>query len=35
VSSFDNLPHDPLMKAVRRHVKCEWAVLYIETLLSG
>jgi group II intron reverse transcriptase/maturase len=32
---FDNLPHDPLMKAVRRHVKCEWAVLYIERWLTA
>ena len=32
---FDNLPHDLLMKAVRRHVKCEWAVLYIERWLTA
>jgi RNA-directed DNA polymerase len=23
---FDNLPHDPLQKAIRKHVKCQWAV---------
>ena len=27
---FDNLPHDLLLKAVRRHVQCKWALLYIE-----
>ena len=32
---LDNLPHDLLMKAVRRHVKCEWAVLYIERWLTA
>jgi group II intron reverse transcriptase/maturase len=32
---FDNLPHDLLMKAVRRHVKCEWALLYIERWLTA
>ena len=30
---FDNLPHDLLMKAVRKHVKYKWAVLYIERWL--
>ena len=24
---FDNLPHDLLLKAVRKHVRCEWALL--------
>jgi len=32
---FDNLPHDLLLKAVRRHVKCKWAVLYIERWLTA
>jgi group II intron reverse transcriptase/maturase len=32
---FDNLPHDLLLKAVRRHVKCKWAVLYIERWLRA
>lgn len=27
---FDNLPHDLLLKAVRKHVECKWARLYIE-----
>nr|WP_292463109.1 reverse transcriptase domain-containing protein [Mesorhizobium sp.] len=27
---FDNLPHDLLLKAVRTHVTCKWALLYIE-----
>ena len=30
---FDNLPHDLLLKAVRKHVKCKWALLYIERWL--
>ena len=28
-SFFDNLPHDLLMKAVRKHIDCPWALLYI------
>ncbi len=32
---FDNLPHDLLLKAVRRHVQCEWALLYIERWLTA
>jgi len=32
---FDNLPHDLLMKAVRKHVKCSWALLYIERWLTA
>ena len=32
---FDNLPHDLLLKAVRKHVKCKWAVLYIERWLKA
>ena len=32
---FDNLPHDLLLKAVRKHVKCEWALLYIERWLTA
>ena len=31
---FDNLPHDLLLKAVRKHVKCKWALLYIERWLA-
>jgi RNA-directed DNA polymerase len=27
---FDNIPHGLLLKAVRKHVKCKWALLYIE-----
>lgn len=30
---FDNLPHDLLLKAVTKHVKCNWALLYIERWL--
>ncbi len=32
-SFFDNLPHDQLMKAVRKHLDCKWALLYIERWL--
>jgi RNA-directed DNA polymerase len=32
---FDNLPHDLLLKAVRKHVKCEWALLYIERWVTA
>ena len=30
---FDNLPHDLLLKAVRKNVQCKWALLYIERWL--
>jgi RNA-directed DNA polymerase len=30
---FDNIPHDLLMKAVRRHCDCKWMLLYIERWL--
>jgi len=32
---FDNLPHDLLLKAVRKHVKCQGALLYIERWLTA
>jgi RNA-directed DNA polymerase len=32
---FDNLPHDLLLRAVRRHVQCKWALLYIERWLTA
>jgi RNA-directed DNA polymerase len=32
-SFFDNLPHDLLMKAVRRHTDYKWILLYIERWL--
>jgi len=32
-SFFDDLPHDLLMKAVRKHMECKWALLYIERWL--
>ena len=32
---FDNLSHDLLLKAVRKHVKCKWALLYIERWLTA
>ena len=30
---FDNIPHDLLMKAVRKHSQCRWVLLYIERWL--
>lgn len=30
---FDNIPHDLLMKAVRKHCDCKWILLYIERWL--
>ena len=32
---FDNLPHNLLLKAVRRHVQCKWSLLYIERWLTA
>jgi len=34
-SFFDTLPHDLLMKAVRKHIDCKWALLYIERWLKA
>jgi RNA-directed DNA polymerase len=31
---FDNIPHDLLMKAVRKHTSCKWILLYIERWLK-
>jgi RNA-directed DNA polymerase len=30
---FDNIPHELLMKAVKRHCDCKWTLLYIERWL--
>src|SRR5216684_6180793 len=32
---FDNIDHDLLLRAVRKHVKCKWALLYIERWLAA
>lgn len=32
---FDNIPHELLMKAVRKHTECKWVVLYIERWLTA
>jgi RNA-directed DNA polymerase len=32
---FDNIPHDLLMKAVRKHTNCKWEILYIERWLKA
>ena len=33
--AFDNIDHDLLMRAVRKHVKQKWALLYIERWLKA
>jgi RNA-directed DNA polymerase len=32
---FDNIDHELLLRAVRKHVKCNWALLYIERWLTA
>jgi RNA-directed DNA polymerase len=32
---FDNIDHELLLRAVRRHVRCPWALLYIERWLKA
>ena len=32
---FDNIDHELLMKAVRRHTDCKWVLLYIERWLTA
>lgn len=32
---FDNLSHELLMKAVRKHINCKWKLLYIERWLKA
>jgi len=32
---FDNISHDLLLRAIRKHVKCKWALLYIERWLTA
>lgn len=32
---FDNISHELLLKAVRKHVKCKWVLLYIERWLTA
>jgi RNA-directed DNA polymerase len=32
---FDNIPHDLLLRAVRKHAKERWVVLYIERWLTA
>jgi len=32
---FDNINHDLLMKALRRHCNCEWILLYVERWLKA
>jgi len=35
VCLFDNIDHTLLLRAVRKHVTCPWAVLYIERWLTA
>ena len=32
---FDNIDHELLLRAIRRHVTCKWALLYIERWLKA
>jgi RNA-directed DNA polymerase len=32
---FDNVDHELLLRAVRKHVRCKWALLYIERWLKA
>jgi RNA-directed DNA polymerase len=32
---FDNIDHELLLRAVRKHVQCKWALLYIERWLKA
>jgi len=32
---FDNIDHELLMKAVRKHTDCKWVILYIERFLKA
>lgn len=32
---FDNLDHELLMKAVKKHAKCKWLILYIERWIKA
>jgi RNA-directed DNA polymerase len=32
---LDNIEHELLLKAVRKHVKCKWALLYIGRWLTA
>lgn len=35
MTSFDNIDHELLLRAVRKHVTCKWALLYIERWLTA
>lgn len=35
VGLFDNIPHDLMMRAVRKHTDCKWLLLYIERWLKA
>ena len=35
MSSFDSIPHELLLKAVKKHTNCPWVLLYIERWLQA
>src|SRR6201981_2606704 len=35
IGLFDNIDHELLLRAVRKHVTCKWALLYIERWLTA
>lgn len=35
IGLFDNIDHELLMKAVRKHTDCAWIILYIERWLTA
>jgi RNA-directed DNA polymerase len=32
---FDNIPHELMLRAVRKHTECKWVILYIERWLKA
>ncbi|MGD0141283.1 MAG: reverse transcriptase domain-containing protein, partial [Tepidisphaeraceae bacterium] len=35
VGLFDNISHELLMKAIKKHTECKWVLLYIERWLKA
>jgi len=35
MASFDSIPHDLLLKALRKHTQCPWVLLYVERWLKA
>ena len=34
-ASFDNLCHELLLRALRRHTDCKWVLLYVERWIKA